>query len=54
MLILIPLLALAIWAIVHTIIVMRRDGYGRCNTVEAGLRQAPRNSLEMGQQWRGW
>ena len=33
MLILMSLLALVIWAIVRTVIVMRRDGYGRCDTV---------------------
>ncbi|SDS29146.1 hypothetical protein SAMN04489834_1210 [Microterricola viridarii] len=54
MIILLFLTALGIWAIVGAVISVRRDGYRRCNTVEAGLRLAPRNALEMGKQWRGW
>lgn len=54
MFILILLTALGIWAILGAVLAVRRDGYRRCNTVEASLRLAPRNALELEDQWRGW
>ncbi|WP_160329707.1 hypothetical protein [Microterricola viridarii] len=54
MIILLFMAALGIWAIVGAASAVRRDGYRRCNTVEAGLRLAPRNALEKENQWRGW